>query len=278
MSPAPPPRTSRLAAEQPDRVLAGVRLVEQHIPSPMRIPRHAHPFAYAVLLLEGGYRGRYGDDEHVAAPGDAAFRPPGLPHDMEVGPGGVRLFNIVFGERWNARLEPRSGLGPSRPDAGALAWIAVRLRAEARSPDRDSEWMVEDLVGQMLDRHRFDSAPRIGAPPPSWLAELETRVAADPAAAWTLARAAAIAGVHPVHVASSFRRFYRTTFGEHLRRARVRTASRAVVGGASPLAEIALAHGFSDQSHFTHVFKRYAGLTPGRYRALVRAGGRWARH
>jgi AraC family transcriptional regulator len=197
---------------------------------------------------------------------------------MEVGPGGARLFNVVFGARWATRLDERSGPGPSRPDAGALAWIAVRLRAEARSPDRDSEWMVEDLVGQMLDRCAFDSAPRMGALPPRWLADLETRVAADPGAAWTLARAAAIAGVHPVHVASSFRRFYRTTFGERLRHARVRTASRALVGEAAPLAEIALANGFSDQSHFTHVFKRYAGLTPGRYRALIRAGGRWPRH
>lgn len=278
MSRDAPRRTSRFAAEQPDTELGGVRLVEQRILSPIRVPRHSHPFAYAVLLMEGAYRGRYGNDEHVAGPGDAAFRPPGLPHDMEVGPEGARLFNVVFGPTWTARLDERSGIGPSGPDAGALAWIAVRLRAEARSPDRDSAWMVEDLVGQMLDQCAPARAPRIGAPPPAWLARLEMHVAADPAASWTLARAATLAGVHPVHVASSFRRFHRKTFGEHLRRARVRAASRALVREAESLAQIALASGFSDQSHFTHVFRRYAGLTPGRYRELMYAGGRRDRH
>jgi len=32
-----------------------------------------------------------------------------------------------------------------------------------------------------------------------------------------------------------------------------------------PLAEVALETGFSDQSHFTNTFKRYAGVTPQKY-------------
>jgi AraC family transcriptional regulator len=37
-----------------------------------------------------------------------------------------------------------------------------------------------------------------------------------------------------------------------------------------PLAEIALAAGFADQSHFTKTFRRSRGLTPGEYRRSSR--------
>ena len=53
--------------------------------------------------------------------------------------------------------------------------------------------------------------------------------------------------------------------GAHRRR-------RAVLGPADagqPLAEVALAVGFSSQSHLTRRFKETIGLTPGRYAAQV---------
>jgi AraC family transcriptional regulator len=38
-----------------------------------------------------------------------------------------------------------------------------------------------------------------------------------------------------------------------------------------PLAVIAVRTGFSDQSHFTRLFKQYVGTTPARYRTEVHA-------
>jgi AraC-like DNA-binding protein len=35
------------------------------------------------------------------------------------------------------------------------------------------------------------------------------------------------------------------------------------------LSEISLRAGFSDQSHLTNVFRRFLGVTPSRFRALV---------
>jgi AraC family transcriptional regulator len=40
--------------------------------------------------------------------------------------------------------------------------------------------------------------------------------------------------------------------------------------GALSLAEVGLEVGFSDQSQFTHHFKRIVGVTPGRFRAPAR--------
>ncbi len=54
---------------------------------------------------------------------------------------------------------------------------------------------------------------------------------------------------------------------QYLRRLRIRLACRILVTTNLPLGEIALDHGFCDQSHFTREFHRETGLTPGDYRA-----------
>ncbi|TIW24804.1 MAG: AraC family transcriptional regulator, partial [Mesorhizobium sp.] len=42
-----------------------------------------------------------------------------------------------------------------------------------------------------------------------------------------------------------------------------------MIEASEPLAQIAIAAGFSDQSHFNRHFKKAFGVTPGRWSALV---------
>ena len=59
--------------------------------------------------------------------------------------------------------------------------------------------------------------------------------------------------------------------GEYVRRLRVEIACQRLASSDMPLAEIALAAGFSDQSHFTKTFRHYNGMTPGEYRRRLRS-------
>jgi AraC family transcriptional regulator len=76
-------------------------------------------------------------------------------------------------------------------------------------------------------------------------------------------------GVHPVHLARTFRAVYRTSFASYVRELRIDFA-REQLAGAAPLSEIAAAAGFYDQSHFSRCFKRHLGMTPAAYRASLR--------
>jgi AraC-like DNA-binding protein len=68
----------------------------------------------------------------------------------------------------------------------------------------------------------------------------------------------------------AFERRFQATFQltphNYLRRMRVRLASHALVYSAAPLAQIAVEHGFADQSHFTREFSQEISMTPGTYR------------
>jgi AraC family transcriptional regulator len=55
-----------------------------------------------------------------------------------------------------------------------------------------------------------------------------------------------------------------------VRRLRVDWALRELSTSARSLSEIALDAGFADQSHFTRVFKRQVGVSPGAFRRSAR--------
>ena len=85
----------------------------------------------------------------------------------------------------------------------------------------------------------------------------------------SLSQVARAVNVHPVYLAREFRRHYRCTVGEYVRRTRVEAACREMLKPDSSLAEIALICGFHDQSHFSRTFKRVMSVTPAVYRASL---------
>jgi AraC family transcriptional regulator len=77
-------------------------------------------------------------------------------------------------------------------------------------------------------------------------------------------------GVHPFHLSRVFRQHYHQTVGEYVHRLRVHFACGELKSDEARLAEVALAAGFADQSHFTRVFKQVTGMTPGAFRDVLK--------
>ncbi len=80
------------------------------------------------------------------------------------------------------------------------------------------------------------------------------------------AELAAAAGVSERQLQRRLRETLDTSPHELLLRLRIQAAADALTRGAEPIAEIALNHGFCDQSAFTRQFRRRTGLTPLQFR------------
>ncbi len=85
-----------------------------------------------------------------------------------------------------------------------------------------------------------------------------------------LARLAGECGLSPSHFARAFRRSFGVPPHQWLVQRRVQSAMRHLRDSALPLAEIAAACGFADQSHFTRVFSARVGVAPGAWRRIVK--------
>ncbi len=73
--------------------------------------------------------------------------------------------------------------------------------------------------------------------------------------------------VNPAYLSREFSRYFdNLSFGEYIRKLRIEKAIQLMHTSKYSLTEIAYLTGFSDQSHFTRIFKRFTGKNPSEYK------------
>jgi AraC family transcriptional regulator len=149
---------------------------------------------------------------------------------------------------------------------GALASLALRLYREFLRTDAAAPLAIEGLTLEILAEAWRGSVRGLDRTPPGWLARVHERVHECFAEQFTLQQLAKQAGVHPVHLGAAFRQQYGCTVGQYVRRRRIEFACQQLTTSNAALADIALAAGFADQSHFCRTFKWLTGLRPAGYR------------
>jgi len=140
-----------------------------------------------------------------------------------------------------------------------LGWRSITVERH-RLPG--SEFPEHQVIGHQLSIHvgePVDLELRLGG---RWRTERRTSGAVDfvPHGALSVPR------WRPYHFARLFRRTVGVPPHQYVLRRRVERAKELLLTGRLGLSEVALAAGFSDQSHLTRVFRRAVGLTPARFR------------
>jgi AraC-like DNA-binding protein len=250
--------------------VAGFLLTEAAFPTDAVLPVHCHENGFFRLIVAGISTDISGGKPFRGGAASMVYHAAAESHANLWHCAG-RSFVIELPRDATGRV----GEGPARVlerghtfSAGPAVQTALRVFREFQQMDSLSPLALEGLILELLAAACRAAAPIAGPEPPAWLRRARELLDDCPAEPHGLAAVAAAAGVHPGHLARAFRSHYRCTLGEYLRRLRVERACR-LLRGNTPLAEIALATGFADQSHFSAVFKRYTGMTPAAYRKMV---------
>jgi AraC family transcriptional regulator len=246
--------THRVADREPDEVLT-----------------HTHDDAHFVLISGGDYvsiaEGRPAENFPVLI-----YNPPGTTHrdHFEYGRGSYFAISLDPVKAEAAACDIALPDGPFYLKATAQFALAMRIaRCCAVQPDPLTlDALCHELLGSM------DSvAHGAGRKAPSWLNKaleiLHDRYLEE----LTIASVARAVGVHPVHLARSFRRHFRCSPGEFTRFCRLEHATRMLTMSDRSLAEVALESGFGDQSQFCKTFARDLGIRPGEYRSVAGTQG-----
>lgn len=250
------------------RTISGVMLGEiNYAPGAMR-RLHAHQRACLHLNLQGGYVERLGKREVDCTELAVVFQPAGHEHSYCCHNVATRSFTVEFEQSWLDRLQ-EAGVSP-RPELFAdsrILHLALRLHTEYGIADSASPLSVEGLLLEILAvATRRWCVAGSERQEPEWLSRVERILRARFMETLRLGDLAAEVGIHPVHVARTFRAYRGFTIGSFVRQLRVSRACALLSELNQPLAQLAVELGFSDQSQFTRTFRRTTGVTPGRYR------------
>jgi AraC family transcriptional regulator len=236
-----------------------------------KLPEHAHELPFFALLLAGDYGERYGHQLKQFDPFTVAYRPAGVPHQDEIGPRGVRFFEIEIRPSWRQRVQDCSGRldhACEEYGGGEMLWLAMQLFRETRVPQEKPSLCMESLLAELIAS--VAQLPRETAKDtPQWLGRVLEKLENEYCERVALEDLAGEAGVHPVHLSRVFRKRVGGGIGEYVHRLRIRAACEQMLAHQRSLAEISLATGFADQSHFTRAFRRITGMSPAAFRKLV---------
>ena len=249
----------------------GVSVAENTYAAGLCVAAHTHDAPLLSLVLHGSATEEIGSRTRELGVQSLLYTPAYEAHGHRfLTPG--RWLNIQFSARWFQRVGAGEATLPTAPqllrDGAAVSW-AARLAAELREPDGVSRFAVDGaLLLLVADLSRL---PVIGERRrPRWLQSVEDAIEAAGAETPSVTDLAALAGVHASHLLRTFRRYHGTTVATYVRRRRIERARNEVAKGDRPLSVIALDAGFSDQSHFTRVFRQTFGETPARYARSMR--------
>ncbi len=240
------------------REAADVVLSETSYDRGARMPMHSHQSAYFCFVRRGSFRERWkrGSSEHHQD--EVIFHPSGDEH--------ANAF-LDSSRCFNVELQPRYATGPAERtslDRKAVRGILASLYREYREGTPSPlviEGLVYQLLGEAFERPAAGSQRR-----PAWLQQVRDEVDRRFLEPLTVRQLSESVNVHPVHVARAYRKEYGATVGEHVRSLRVSYAQELLRNREISLSDIALEAGFSDQSHFSRLFKRSTGMTPRKYR------------
>ncbi len=260
----------RGSARLTSREIGGFCVTDIVFPPLVTLPSHYHARACFAVVLEGSVDKAF---HHSAAypspPNTIVTMPPEERHGDQFERQGARLLVVEPVDVSREVLQPCADVltrvNHFREDEVTdRAW---RIAHELAWPDVVSPLVIEGLVLEMLAlAMRRNASQPIQHQPPLWLSNAEEFLRASFNRSVRMTEVAAAVGVHPVHLARTFRQHYGLTPGAYVRRLRLDWAAAQLATSTHPLASIAVEAGFSDQSHFTRTFRGYTGLTPAQYR------------
>ena len=246
----------------------GLLITDAVFPPGERLCAHIHERTCVATTLDGSFDSRMRGRSHWSRASMLLTEPAGERHENVFGPTGAHVIVVQPDGGRLELLRPFTRLVDAINHLGdrQVGLIARRISLEIARADDLTPLALEALGLELLAvaARQFATAPR---PAPAWLTRVRERLQDDFADVPTLDALSRIAGVHPGHLTRMFRRHYGRSIGAYLRDVRLDWTARQLARSSDSLSTVAVAAGFSDQSHLTRAFKERFGCTPGQYRA-----------
>ncbi|RJQ48713.1 MAG: AraC family transcriptional regulator [Desulfobacteraceae bacterium] len=238
--------------------------------------RHAHE-GYAIGVIEAGteafyYRGKL----HVAPTGSIVAINPDTVHTGHAAEKSGWAYRMLYPSKdlvLDVSAQGKGGAAelPYFPDpvirdddlARRIQKLHRTLETSVSTLERETQFLL--VIGQLISRHvRNRFQPKETGRDHRAVIRIKDYIHACSTENISLHQLADLAGLSPYYLTRLFTRIEGLPPHAYLTQVRIGRAKAFIRQGMS-LSEVAVAAGFTDQSHFTRHFKRLVGVTPGKF-------------
>ncbi len=240
-----------------------------------RFARHSHEHYVVGLVEEGVQRYTYRGATHTTPSGQTFFVNGDEPHTGEPATTHGYLYRTLCLDPENLRrmtwdVTNRNELPYLAGAVVADNQLSVELGKFHRAVAANAgamrcESFLLSAVRCLLERHAGNRRQVPAAGQDNWVvSQIRDFIEAHYSDNVSLTQLGVLTSRSPFHAARTFSKAVGLPPHAYLESVRIRHAREMLKSGMS-LVDTALATGYPDQSHFTHRFRRFTGITPGQY-------------
>ncbi|MDR4952341.1 helix-turn-helix transcriptional regulator [Chryseobacterium sp. ES2] len=230
---------------------------------------HYHENAYFTFLLQGNMTEGNRKEVYGCSAGTLLYHHWEDPHYNIKPDIFTRGFHIELSQSWFNRFDIQKNKveGSFNIKNPALKLLVYQMFKETKGDDISFELafnqLLLNLFGQLT--HQKESTER----KPLWVGQINEILHESFTESLNLTELSKILNIHPIHLSRDFHKYFHCNLGEYLRKLKLNKSLELLTLPHS-LTDIALECGFSDQSHFIRCFKENMGITPLKYRNLLK--------
>lgn len=153
-------------------------------------------------------------------------------------------------------------------EKGMILYDALYSWAACLRNEKHTAAPIENQLMDVLKKYTAEKSKSHKIP--AWAKELREIMQDHIDTQLGLKEISKILDVHPAYLSREFSKYFdNLSFGEYIRKLRIEKAIELIKTSEYSLTEIAYLTGFSDQSHFTRIFKLHTGKNPSVYRKTL---------
>src|SRR4030095_11361235 len=140
----------------------------------------------------------------------------------------------------------------------------ARYHRSEKHTQNPAEHLLIEVFEKFLNKQRSKKVP-------SWAKELKEIIQDQIDTSITLKQLSKDLDINPAYLSREFSKYFdNLSFGDYIRKLRIEKAIEYLNNSTYSLTKISYLTGFSDQSHFTRIFKKYMKASPSEYRKKLK--------
>jgi hypothetical protein len=153
-------------------------------------------------------------------------------------------------------------------ERGMIIYDALYSWAKYLQHEKHTQNPVEHLLIEIFEKYLKQKSSK---KTPAWVQEIKNLIQDQIDTTVTLKELSKELDINPAYLSREFsRHFDNLSFGDYIRKQRIEKAIEYLKTSSYSLTKIAYLTGFSDQSHFTRIFKKHTGKSPSVYRKQLK--------